>query len=399
MSTEFRPAHCLAQHPSVPSVIHAGGKHGPTNGMAVQRSHDGGSTLAPATVLEPATTACLDIAAAPADSRVLYAVGGWFYQPAKAYRSNDGGETWQDVTNDLPGERATAVCVDPRAWQGVFVATSEGVFHSADGGAHWVPTGLPKQARALVYDPYGRALYAATAGDGVYVLSEGAAWRPMNTDLVSQDCLCAAIDPENRYLFVGTSGGGAWRARIGPMPARPGPVDVDGAPSVNGEPNCAGPAARSLRIRGIDAGGNPTGALLAIRIEGLGWLRRDGEDLRADAPLPTWLLTDDWTGRLRGLAPNTMCDFRALAKLGAEESPEAQVGGHATTLTGDCNASGLPTALDGALMRAAILRGRTAGAAIYWPGDLDDDRDVDADDLRQAIGAILHPTSAPPPRP
>jgi len=239
----FDDGYCLAADPSRPSVFYAGGIH--SSLFSVCRSTDVGATWPTRHDLGTATGYCRDIAVAPSSYQAVYAVGSRGSN-AVAYRSGNGGDSWSEVTNGLPGTAAYAVLVDPTNPSKAFVGTTAGVFVTTNGGGGWGATGFTQSTRALAYDALDNVLYAATASNGVYAgTSGGTAWSAMNTGLGCLDGLCLAFEPTHRYLFLGTDGGGAWRTLVGT--AVPQPVIA----SINPP---SGPAGTEGTIAGTEFG-------------------------------------------------------------------------------------------------------------------------------------------------
>src|SRR5262249_3996277 len=94
-------------------------------------------------------------------------------RPAKAFRSEAGGRTWEEcatrMTQDCPRilhTRVTCVVADPpepdHLWAGVEI---DGLHESRDGGRTWQPLGTGLSSRdihalAVVPGPHGRRLLA-----------------------------------------------------------------------------------------------------------------------------------------------------------------------------------------------------------------------------------------------
>ena len=93
---------------------------------------------------------------------------------AHIYRTTDGGQSWQDVSGNLPDIPVNDLVQDPAnpsmVW---YIATDAGVFGTQDGGNSWAPgnTGLPNvpvtdltlhtPTRTLAAATYGRSMYRA----------------------------------------------------------------------------------------------------------------------------------------------------------------------------------------------------------------------------------------------
>jgi len=60
-----------------------------------------------------------------------------------------------------------AFAVDPGNPNLVYVATSDGLFKSTDGGASWIHRPLPNKTRTVAIDPHNsNNIYAGTSPDG-----------------------------------------------------------------------------------------------------------------------------------------------------------------------------------------------------------------------------------------
>jgi hypothetical protein len=89
--------------------------------------------------------------------------------PQKVMVSHDGGNTFQDLTGDLPTADAHRIAL--RDGQ-LYVATDVGIFTAAAGSTHWsrFDAGLPAVTyRSMQLDPTGRYLVAGAYGRGGWV--------------------------------------------------------------------------------------------------------------------------------------------------------------------------------------------------------------------------------------
>ena len=85
------------------------------------------------------------------DDQTQWRATGSFIQSQALYRSEDGGVTWQPVTNDLPPGLFTALAVDDVRGDilgGLLGADAAAdrrspLWHSSDAGLHWSPLPLP----------------------------------------------------------------------------------------------------------------------------------------------------------------------------------------------------------------------------------------------------------------
>jgi photosystem II stability/assembly factor-like uncharacterized protein len=154
----------LAIDPTDENILYAGsGEANFANhsryGLGLYKSTDGGDTW---TVLAADTFAgrCFSrIVVNPQDPQILYAAitqAGGFPEKAAAkghplkdgpygvFRSSDGGETWEQLTNGLPNLSATDVAMDPTdpgiLYAGIghiFGSGDNGLYKSEDGGESW----------------------------------------------------------------------------------------------------------------------------------------------------------------------------------------------------------------------------------------------------------------------
>lgn len=137
------------------------------------------------------------------------------------YRSADDGLSWS-LTPQQPPSRVLSTLAG--AGGVVYLGTrGDGVFTTADSGASWqaVSTGLTGSARIIVgFAVRGDSLYAATDGQGVYVLrlSGPASWSAYNSGLFQYGCSTILTSGETLvagigvYLFVRTRDASAWSA-------------------------------------------------------------------------------------------------------------------------------------------------------------------------------------------
>lgn len=117
----------------------------------------------------------VSLAVAASDPQTIYAGG----PSGGAYRSSDGGQTWQSISNDLgltPGAalRVTALAIDEHDAQHIVASTAYGlgsrlagggIYESHDGGRRWTKLGDTEDlVTRLIINEGG--VYAATA-DGL----------------------------------------------------------------------------------------------------------------------------------------------------------------------------------------------------------------------------------------
>jgi photosystem II stability/assembly factor-like uncharacterized protein len=113
----------------------------------------------------------MDLEVDPTNDSIAYvAVGG--YGSSHLFRTKDYGLTWVDIGVGLPDLPTNAIAIDPLFPNNVYVGNDLGVFSSVDSGTTWQTylEGLPEAI--IVFDlkisPANRKLRVATHGNGVY---------------------------------------------------------------------------------------------------------------------------------------------------------------------------------------------------------------------------------------
>jgi hypothetical protein len=111
---------------------------------------------------------------------VLYVVfGGYDASGAgrgHVFRTSDGGDTWRDLSGDLPDVNVNALLIDPDAKpRVVYIGTDLGVLRATDDGSAlaWqtYSAGLPPVVvTRFAYNAATRTLLAATYGRGVWAI-------------------------------------------------------------------------------------------------------------------------------------------------------------------------------------------------------------------------------------
>lgn len=129
------------------------------------------------------------------------------YDP-HVFRSDDAGETWTEITGDLPdGEATYVVKQGARNRDLLFVGTHTGVFATVDGGGHWVelpnlPTVdvrdlavVPRRSE-LVVGSFGRSLW-------IYDISPLEALTP---EVMQADASLLSVEATRQYRTRDTYG-------------------------------------------------------------------------------------------------------------------------------------------------------------------------------------------------
>jgi photosystem II stability/assembly factor-like uncharacterized protein len=121
-----------------------------------------------------------DMAFDPINPMILYVVGINQIHPPSGegiiLKSTDGGETWQNITNNIVLNDLPFTSVVVNSQQEIFVGTyGKGVYKSTDGGQYWEEFNegfLNDVIRTLtIFEGEETELYAGLAGAGVYHIS------------------------------------------------------------------------------------------------------------------------------------------------------------------------------------------------------------------------------------
>lgn len=164
----------IAVAPSDPRTIYVG-----TSDGNVQVTANQGRTWNNVTKYPLPNRWVSDIAVDPHNPRVAYVVFNGFdthtpNSPGHVFKTTDRGQTWQNVSGNLPDIPVLSIVLDPDHSGTLYIGTDIGVFRTVDDGRHWelFGTGLPAVPVVdLVYHARGRALIAATHGRSVYRLN------------------------------------------------------------------------------------------------------------------------------------------------------------------------------------------------------------------------------------
>jgi len=151
----------LAVSPSSSDVLYAWGTQVGQSGVAYPcfaRSDDGGRTWKG---LLPGAR-CGGLNVDPEDGRTLRILVG---PERRLWTSRDGGETWDE---GAPAPALGQVLPDPADPAALFLAGTDGLFRSADGGGHW-----SRWARLGFNDSGIRVLLGSTEASGVLYASLG----------------------------------------------------------------------------------------------------------------------------------------------------------------------------------------------------------------------------------
>lgn len=164
----------IAVAPGDPNVIYVG----LTEGTAYV-TFDGGEEWNDITGADFPTRNVTRIAVDPNDSNIAYATFSGFGRetpdrPGLVFRTTDGGQSWEDLTLNLPDAPLHAVVVDVRPdYAGVYVGGALGVWVLQEGSDEWHPygTAMPYSIVSdLELNPNTGIMAAATYGRSVWII-------------------------------------------------------------------------------------------------------------------------------------------------------------------------------------------------------------------------------------
>ena len=154
------------------------------------------------------------IEASWADPGVAYlAVDGHrnqVYTPL-AYRTSDGGKSWQSIAGDLPASGPVKVIrEDPRNPNLLYAGTEFGLFVSANRGAHWVRLGeLPTVAvDDILIHPRDLDLVVATHGRSLYLIDDVSPLQALTPEIQAE--AAHLFGPRKAYGFYPLPGWTDW---------------------------------------------------------------------------------------------------------------------------------------------------------------------------------------------
>ncbi|MEM7370664.1 MAG: T9SS type A sorting domain-containing protein [Bacteroidota bacterium] len=207
--------------PGNPSVLLAGYSNlWKTSDKVNWTKHSDFPPMAGSPVSAPASA----LAVAPSDTQVIYLahrIYHSFNQPSRMWRTNNAGGNWTEITAGLPDSLYFSyIAVDPDDPQHLWVSSSgfvagTKVFESKDGGDTWsnISKNLPNlPANCLVAQDSSESNLLYVGMDrGVYYLSDSLdEWQLYADNLPNVIVSELAIHPETNQLYVATFGRGIW---------------------------------------------------------------------------------------------------------------------------------------------------------------------------------------------
>ena len=116
------------------------------------------------------------VAASAVQSNTLYVTFSGYDQntpgtPGKIFKSTNRGQTWTNISGNLPDVPVSALAVDPTNEDRIWVGSDVGVFMTLDGGQSWQSYRLNMPVVAIMdmeYNPVTKLLVVSTHGRGVW---------------------------------------------------------------------------------------------------------------------------------------------------------------------------------------------------------------------------------------
>lgn len=219
-------------HPTNPDLVYVavqGALYGPSADRGIYRSADGGLSWKKIHFVNE-LTGCSDLSMDPSNPRILYA-GMWEHQRkpwvvisggqgSGFFKSTDGGDSWQKLTDGLPSQMGkTAISVSPANPSRVYALLEAegdkgGVYRSEDGGLKWSQVNKNRVTVARAW--YYINIFADPKNpDKVYVLNAptlksidgGKSFS--NIEVPHGDCHNLWINPDNPDNMIEANDGGA----------------------------------------------------------------------------------------------------------------------------------------------------------------------------------------------
>ena len=210
----------LARSRANPNILYAAGRSssGSAASLGVFKSIDAGEHWQPVNTGLIANRNINAVAIHPNNPDFLYAgaVNGGIY------RSTNGGAGWQAL-GSASAVDVRAIAIDPLLPDRLYAGGERaGMFISTNGGFNWVRigNGLEPNAsiRSIVIDPLQpENVWAADVTSGVYLSHDrGQTWTPVNEGLRMRAVVALSISADGKALYAATDGEGIFR--LGAIP-------------------------------------------------------------------------------------------------------------------------------------------------------------------------------------
>jgi photosystem II stability/assembly factor-like uncharacterized protein len=139
------------------------------------------------------------------------------------YKTTDGGQSWRNVTGNLPANAYVwVVREDPKNPNLIYAGTEIGLFASYTGGENWVSLGMKNLPVVSVHDimihPRENDLILGTHGRSVWIFDDATAIQQMSAPVIESDAHLFDVRPGLRYTQRFTRYGIGDKPFTGPNP-------------------------------------------------------------------------------------------------------------------------------------------------------------------------------------
>lgn len=157
---------------------------------------------------------------APTNENVLYAATAPLFKSPSIFVTQNGGDSFKDITNGLPNRYILDITVDPKSAGTVFITLggfgTSHVWMSNNFGDSWTDIGgtLPDvPTSAIIVDPMNsNYLYAGNDLGVFFSPDQGVTWEKFNDGFIDAAMVMdLKIHTGDRKLYVATHGSGAFR--------------------------------------------------------------------------------------------------------------------------------------------------------------------------------------------
>jgi uncharacterized repeat protein (TIGR01451 family) len=198
----------------------------------------------------------------PSNYRIAYAAYASFdaatpKTPGHVFKTTDGGNSWVNISGNLPDSPVNSVILDPSYANTLYVGTDVGAFVSYNGGANWssLGTGFPNSAIWQIdLDPSHRTMVAGTHGRGAFRIDDTSAVPAL---VLSKVDVGTPVGPGSNITYTLTLKNIGNAAATGvvitdPVPANTTFVSAPGGANINGTvvwTNLSVPSGGSINVQ------------------------------------------------------------------------------------------------------------------------------------------------------